>query len=121
MVERLYTRQAHKFVGYGPVLALLFTYFPLATWTAGSAVASGLVVPMLIIGGCLGRFVGLVMSDMFGEPKPGDYLEWIDPGAMALLGSAAFFGGVSRLTMSLTVIFVEITNDVTFLLPIMFA
>ena len=34
---------------------------------------------------------------------------------------AAFFGGVSRLTIALTVIMVEITNDVRFLLPIMLA
>ena len=35
---------------------------------------------------------------------------WIDPGAMALIGAASFFGGVSRLTMSLTVIMVKIST-----------
>jgi len=45
----------------------------------------------------------------------------MDPGAFALVGAASFFGGVSRLTMSLTVIMIEMTNDVQFLLPIMAA
>lgn len=36
----------------------------------------------------------------------------MDPGAFALLGSVSFFAGVTRLTMSLTVIMVEITNDI---------
>lgn len=36
-----------------------------------------------------------------------------------MLGAAGFFAGVSRLTMSLTVIVTEISNDLHFLLPIM--
>lgn len=44
------------------------------------------------------------------------YYSYIDPGAFALIGAAAFFGGVSRLTIALTVIMIEITNDVRQLL-----
>ena len=47
------------------------------------------------------------------------YHSWMDPGAIALIGAASFFAGVSRLTISLTVIMIEITNDVTMLLPVM--
>ena len=45
----------------------------------------------------------------------------MDPGAFALLGGVSFFGGVTRLTMSLAVIMVEITNDIQFLLLIIVA
>ena len=52
-------------------------------------------------------------------PQTHKYWAWMDPGAFALLGSVSFFGGVTRLTMSLTVIMVEITNDIHQLLLIM--
>ncbi len=55
--------------------------------------------------------IGKVMVDIFGVQND-PYWEWIDPGAMAMVGAVAFFGGVTRLTMSLTVIMVEMTNDI---------
>ena len=55
-----------------------------------------------------GRIVGRAMVDLFGIHNiPGSYWSWMDPGAFALVGAASFFGGVSRLTMSLTVIMVK--------------
>eukprot|EP01084_Bolivina_argentea_P233186 392810_1 len=117
-ISHLFSRQTYKEFDYIILFLLFIIYFPLSVWSAGSSVASGLVVPMLFIGAIYGRFIGLIMVDLFGIHDSG-YWSFIDPGAFALLGAAAFFGGVSRLTMSLTVIFVEITNDVTFLLPVM--
>ncbi len=59
------------------------------------------------IGGLYGRIIGLIMVSMFGvHTGEGSYWAWMDPGAFALVGAASFFGGVSRLTMSLTVIMV---------------
>lgn len=43
---------------------MLVVYFLGAVWAAGSAVASGLFVPMLLIGSCVGRIVGLVCVDV---------------------------------------------------------
>ena len=51
-------------------------------------------------------------DDYSGRMQTHKYWAWMDPGAFALLGSVSFFGGVTRLTMSLTVIMVEITNDI---------
>ena len=49
----------------------------------------------------------MAMVSMFGvHTEEGSYWAWMDPGAFALVGAASFFGGVSRLTMSLTVIMV---------------
>ena len=63
-----------------------------------------------MIGALYGRIVGELMVDWFGifTPEEDEYWSWIDPGTMAVIGAASFFGGVSRLTMSLTVIMVNI-------------
>ena len=71
---------------------------------------------MLLIGALYGRILGRAAVDIFGVNQ--DALDWLDPGAFALLGAVSFFAGVSRLTVSLAVIMVEITNDIQFLLLI---
>jgi len=49
-----------------------------------------------------------------------DYIDdSVNPGNYALIGAAAQLAGFSRMTISLTVIVVELTNEMTYLLPIM--
>lgn len=116
----------------GSVAIFLVVYFIFACCAAGSAISTGLVVPMLIVGACVGRLYGILSLALIqeaatspvnchevGNRDPSCNFAYVDPGAFALIGAAAFFGGVSRLTIALTVIMVEITNDVRFLLPIM--
>lgn len=119
-IHHLFSRDTPYEFGYAALFTVLVIYFLLACWSAGTAISSGLVVPMLFIGGTYGRIIGRAMVDLFGVYSTG-YWAWMDPGAFALIGAASFFGGVSRLTMSLTVIMMEITNDIQFLLPIMVA
>ena len=51
--------------------------------------------------------------DVFG------FLINIYPGTYALIGAASFLGGVVRMTISLTVILIESTNEISLGLPIM--
>ncbi|XP_075069599.1 chloride channel protein C-like [Mixophyes fleayi] len=116
----LYQRGTHKKFGFPALFTTLILYFTISCWTAGTAASTGLVVPMLYTGALFGRIVGLILVYMFGV-RSDEYGAWIDPGLFAAIGSAAYFGGVSRLTISLTVIMVELTNDVQSILLIMVA
>jgi chloride channel 7 len=132
-IRHLLSRGTHKEFGYKAILCFFVFYFVGAALAAGSAISSGVFVPMLLIGACIGRFVGLVSVNIAaaygagsdGAP-PGVFLppsawSWIDPGLFALIGAGAFMGGVTRMTLALAVIIVEMSNDVRILLPAMVA
>ncbi|EFA81710.1 chloride channel protein [Heterostelium album PN500] len=96
-----------------PALLLFFLfYFLFAAYTAGCGISSGTFVPMIVIGASYGRAIGVIVQHIFGYST-------IDPGAYALMGAAAFMAGVSRLTISLSVILIETTNELQYLLPLM--
>eukprot|EP00112_Aurelia_sp_Birch-Aquarium-sp1_P015614 Seg3478.1 transcript_id=Seg3478.1/GoldUCD/mRNA.D3Y31 product="Chloride channel 7 alpha subunit" protein_id=Seg3478.1/GoldUCD/D3Y31 len=90
-------------------------YFCLATWTYGLYVPSGLFVPVILCGAAWGRMFGDCVYTLF--PKG----QWSDPGTYALIGSAAMLGGVMRMTISLCVIVMEATGNITYGLPLMLA
>ncbi|XP_051281975.1 H(+)/Cl(-) exchange transporter 6 isoform X1 [Dicentrarchus labrax] len=93
-------------------LAVFFLlYFLLACWTYGVSVPSGLFVPSLLCGAAFGRLVANILKVKLGMD--------IYSGTFALIGSAAFLGGVVRMTISLTVILIESTNEIAYGLPIM--
>ena len=60
-IRHLLSRGTHREFGYGALTVMLVYYFLGAVWAAGSAISSGVFVPMLMIGSCIGRFVGLVV------------------------------------------------------------
>ncbi|KAK2144157.1 hypothetical protein LSH36_781g02019 [Paralvinella palmiformis] len=95
----------------GTLVGVVVFYHLLTTWTYGLNVSSGLFIPSLLIGAVWGRIVGiLVMSYV---PSVGTNI-----GKYALVGAAAQLGGFVRMTISLTVIIIECTGDITFGLPI---
>ncbi|NXY69425.1 CLCB protein, partial [Glareola pratincola] len=108
-ITYLFKRGIHEEFGYASLCTALAFYFILSCWTAGSAVASGLVIPMLYTGALYGRIIGLILVSIFGV-QTDEYGAWIDPGLFAAIGAASFFSGVSRLTISLTVIMVSMLS-----------
>uniref|UniRef100_A0AAQ5WVZ2 Chloride channel protein n=1 Tax=Amphiprion ocellaris TaxID=80972 RepID=A0AAQ5WVZ2_AMPOC len=101
---------------YNPLTLGLFTltYFFLACWTYGLAVSAGVFIPSLLIGAAWGRLCGILLASITSTSSI-----WADPGKYALIGAAAQLGGIVRMTLSLTVIMVEATGNVTYGLPIM--
>jgi chloride channel 7 len=126
-IVHLMSRDTHLQFGFAAICVFFIYYFGSAI-VAGSCIASGLFVPMLLMGACIGRFWGLVAVRVALQ-VPGfdashlqeDGWKWIDPGVFAMVGAGAYMAGVSRLTLSLAVIVMEMTNEVHFLLPLLMA
>ncbi|KAL8597704.1 Chloride transport protein 6 [Nucella lapillus] len=96
-----------------PSLGIFFLcFFLLACWTYGVAVPSGLFVPSLLCGAAYGRLVATMLESVFGYKS-------VYSGTYALVGAAAFLGGIVRMTISLTVILIESTNEISYGMPIM--
>ncbi|KAE8666001.1 Chloride channel protein CLC-c [Hibiscus syriacus] len=90
-------------------LSTLFIFFCavycLGIITYGIAIPSGLFIPVILAGAGYGRFVGRLF-----EP-----ITKLDVGLFGLLGAASFLGGTMRMTVSLCVILLELTNDLLML------
>jgi len=93
-------------------LAGLFVLiFCLTLCTYGSSIPAGLFIPNIMVGGCYGRLVGLLMQRWVDQP--------VHPGVYALMGATGMLAGFSRMTVSLGVIMLEITSNAHLILPIM--
>ncbi|KAF7819438.1 Chloride channel protein CLC-b [Senna tora] len=96
----------HEF--YTSSLLIFFVlYCILGLITFGIAVPSGLFLPIILMGSGYGRLLGMFMGPHTN----------IDQGLFAVLGAASLMAGSMRMTVSLCVIFLELTNNLL-LLPI---
>ncbi|KAL3641995.1 hypothetical protein CASFOL_012810 [Castilleja foliolosa] len=94
------------------LLTFLVMFYSLAVLTFGTAVPAGQFVPGIMIGSTYGRLVGMFAVSFYKKLN-------IEEGTYALLGAASFLGGSMRMTVSLCVIMVEISNNLKFLPLIM--
>jgi chloride channel 7 len=98
----------------GALFLFFVPYISLATLTYGIAVPSGLFVPSLLSGAAFGRLFGHLLHKL--DHTSGTFA---DSGTYALMGAAAVLGGMARMTISLTVILLEATGDMQYVLPLM--
>jgi chloride channel 7 len=89
-------------------------YVSMAMVVYGMAVPSGLLVPSLLSGAAFGRLCGHLLHKL--DHTSGTFA---DSGTYALMGAAAVLGGMSRLTICLTVMLLEATGDMQYVLPLM--
>ncbi|KAK8948908.1 Chloride channel protein CLC-c [Platanthera zijinensis] len=73
--------------------------------TYGIAVPSGLFIPVILAGASYGRIIGTLLGPLTD----------LNAGLFALLGAASFLGGTMRMTVSVCVILLELTNDLLML------
>jgi len=107
----------HASLGTFSSAALFFFAFPyicMACLTSGSAVPAGLFVPSLLGGAAVGRLVGHILHKI-------DHIQgtFADSGTYALMGAAAITGGITRITISLTLMLLEATGGLQYVLPLM--
>jgi chloride channel 7 len=100
----------------GALFMFFVPYIVTAAVTYGIAIPSGLFVPSLLSGAAFGRLVGHLLHRL--DPTNGLFA---DSGTYALIGAAAVLGGMARMTISLTVILLEATGDMQYVLPLMLA
>ena len=123
-IRHLFSRRTVNEFPAWSVAMFFIIYFTFASYTSGTHVSSGLVIPMLVMGASIGRIFGLFLVKSFTHGDSSSYREsesWMDPGVYALIGAGAFFGGITRLMLSICVIMVELSGDLHYLLPIMVA
>ncbi|KAG0706023.1 chloride channel [Suillus ampliporus] len=94
--------------------------------TFGIKLPAGIFIPTLGVGACAGRIVGIAVqwlqyhhpdSAVFAVCK-GD-MDCVVPGLYAMVGAAAALSGVTRTTVSLAVIMFELTDTLTYAVPVM--
>jgi len=83
------------------------TCFFLSIFSCGIVAPAGLFVPVIVTGASYGRFVGMLVGSHSS----------LNHGLYAVLGAASFLGGSMRMTVSLCVIILELTNNLL-LLPL---
>ena len=76
-------------------------------------------VSVVIAAQMICRFASLYSYLARLSPSYFGWLIRLYPGTYALIGAASFLGGVVRMTISLTVILIESTNEIEYGLPIM--
>nr|AIY56605.1 CLC [Arachis hypogaea] len=106
-IRNLFSSRITKEFHISSLFIYFGTIFFLGIATYGIAVPSGLFIPVILAGAAYGRLVGRLF-----EP-----IVKLDTGLFALLGAASFLGGTMRMTVSICVILLELTNDLL-LLPL---
>ncbi|KAF8829185.1 hypothetical protein HHX47_DHR3001043 [Lentinula edodes] len=111
----------------GALLLALVVRGTLTLVTFGIRLPAGIFIPSLAAGALVGRMIGILLQflryqhpDMrFFSACSGD--NCIIPGLYAMVGAAASLAGVTRTTVSLAVIMFELTDTLSYTIPIMIA
>lgn len=85
-----------------------------ASLTIGSGGSAGDFAPSLVLGGVFGGAFGRALELLLHDPR-------IQPGAFALVGMAAFYGGIAHAPLSSLILVCELAGNYDLLVPLMLA
>lgn len=94
------------------LLALSLVKVLATSLTIGSGGSAGDFAPSLAIGGLFGGAFGRAAQLLFHDPR-------IQPGAFALVGMSAFYGGIAHVPLSALVLTCELAGNYDLLVPLM--
>ncbi|KAF8407165.1 hypothetical protein HHK36_006291 [Tetracentron sinense] len=106
-IKNLFSKDTDSEFYYISIIIFFVTCYFLGILSYGIVAPSGLFVPVIVTGAAYGRFVGMLMGSHSN----------LNHGLFAVLGSASLLGGSMRMTVSLCVILLELTNNLL-LLPL---
>ncbi|CAL9053990.1 unnamed protein product [Musa banksii] len=106
-IRNLYSAGTDNVFQKTSIILFLITSYFLGIISYGLAVPSGLFVPVILTGATYGRLVGMLMGSH----------STLNHGLFAVLGSASLLGGSMRMTVSVCVVMLELTNNLL-LLPL---
>ncbi|CAK9153195.1 unnamed protein product [Ilex paraguariensis] len=106
-IKNLFSKDTDSEFHHTSMLIFFVTCFFLSIFSYGIVAPAGLFVPVILTGASYGRFVGMLVSSGSN----------LNHGLYAVLGSASLLGGSMRMTVSLCVIILELTNNLL-LLPL---
>ncbi|KAG5648490.1 hypothetical protein DXG03_003101 [Asterophora parasitica] len=129
-VSGLCSADPSTFFGIWPVVraisVAMIVKAGLTVVTFGIKVPAGIFIPSLGVGACAGRVMGILMQWLqYQDPGSkmfavcGGDMDCIIPGLYAMVGAAATLSGVTRTTVSLAVIMFELTDTLTYAVPVM--
>lgn len=100
---------SHRFL---TLIVFIVVYYALTCLTYGLHVSLGIFIPHLLVGAAWGRLTAMSLQWCF------PWWTFVGPSKYALIGAAAQLGGTMRMTISLTVILIESTGNISFALPL---
>ncbi|KAF8664358.1 hypothetical protein AX16_000730 [Volvariella volvacea WC 439] len=108
------------------ILVAMTVKAALTVVTFGIKVPAGIFIPTLGVGACAGRVLGIFVQWLqLQNPDSGIFhacradQNCIVPGLYAMVGAASTLSGVTRTTVSLAVIMFELTDTLTYAVPVM--
>lgn len=110
-IRNLFSKNTDDEFHYSSMGIFFVTCFFLSIFSYGIVAPAGLFVPVIVTGASYGRFVGMLVGSHSN----------LNHGLYAVLGAASFIGGSMRMTVSLCVIILELTNNLLLLPMIMLA